>query len=139
MSGDQFHFSLPISVRFRDLDAFGHVNNAVFFTYMEMSRTGYFERLGLLRGDFPAVFFIIAEATCQFKAPIRMQTRLIVKTRVSSIGNSSFVMEYQLVDQTTDQVMAIGRTVNVMYDYSASRSVPLPDDWRATIAAFEKF
>ena len=139
MSKDQFHFSLPISVRFRDLDAFGHVNNAVFFTYMEMSRTAYFERLGLLKGDFPAVFFIIAEATCQFKAPIQMRTRLIVKTRVSSIGNSSFVMEYQLVDQATDQLMAVGRTVNVMYDYAAGRSLPMPDDWRATIEAFEEF
>ena len=138
MSGDQFHYSLPISVRFRDLDAFGHVNNAVYFTYMEMSRTGYFERLGLFNGNFPAVFFIIADATCQFKAPIQMHTRLIAKTRVSSIGSSSFVMEYQLVDQATDQLMAVGRTVNVMYDYAAGRSVPMPDDWRATIEAFEE-
>ncbi len=137
MSSDQFHFSIPIRVRFRDLDAFGHVNNAVFFTYLEMARSDYFERLGLLQGDFPAVFFIIAEATCQFKVPIQMHTRLIVKTRVANIGNSSFVMEYQLVDQATDQIMAVGRTVNVMYDYTAGRSVPMPDDWRATIEAFE--
>ena len=137
MSSDQYHFSIPIRVRFRDLDAFGHVNNAVFFTYMEMARTDYFERLGLLKGDFPAVFFIIAEATCQFKAPVQMHTQLIVKTRVANIGNSSFSMEYELVDQATDQIMAIGRTVNVTYDYTAGRSVPMPDDWHATIAAFE--
>ena len=138
MSSDQFHFSIPIRVRFRDLDAFGHVNNAVFFTYLEMARTDYFERLGLLQGDFPAVFFIIAEATCQFKAPVQLHTQLSVKTRVSRIVHSSFIMEYALVDQATDQIMALGQTVNVMYDYTAGRSVPMPDDWRATIAAFEE-
>ena len=49
-----FHFSTPIKIRFRDLDAFGHVNNAVYFTYMEVARTDYFTHVGLLKTDeFP--------------------------------------------------------------------------------------
>jgi len=134
---ETFHCSTPIKVRFRDLDAFGHVNNAVYFTFMEMARVEYFRQIGLLKNDFPSPFFIIAEATCQFKAPIEMDTPLQVQVRVSRLGNSSFDMEYRFVDEASGAVLATGRTVQVTFDYAANRSVPLPDEWRAAIVQFE--
>ena len=134
---DSFHFSTSIKIRFRDLDALGHVNNTVYFTYMEIARFEYFTRVGLVKDEWPRIFFILAEATCQFKAPMQRDTALIVKARVSGIGNSSFVMDYHFVDERTGQLMAIGRTVQVMYDYPASRSVPMPDEWRTTLTTFE--
>jgi acyl-CoA thioester hydrolase len=138
MTAEIFHCSTPITIRFRDLDAFGHVNNAVYFTFMEMARVAYFAQLGLLKsGEFPSPFFIIAEATCQFKAPIDMETPLVVQVRVSRLGNSSFDMEYRLVDEVNGTVLATGRTVQVTFDYSAGRSVPLPDEWRAAIVQLE--
>ncbi len=138
MTSELFHCATQIAIRFRDLDAFGHVNNAVYFTYMEMARVAYFTQLGLLKsGEFPSPFFIIAEASCQYKAPIDMETRLIVKTRVNRLGNSSFDMEYDFVDEPSAAVLAIGRTVQVTYDYAAQRSVPLPADWRAAIQQLE--
>jgi acyl-CoA thioester hydrolase len=133
-----FHCSTPVTIRFRDLDAFGHVNNAVYFTFMEMARVAYFTHIGLLKsGEFPSPFFIIAEATCQFKAPIDMQTALIVQVRVSRLGNSSFDMEYRFVDEVSGAVLATGRTVQVTFDYATNRSVPLPDEWRAAITQLE--
>ena len=138
MTVEIFHCSTPVTIRFRDLDAFGHVNNAVYFTFMEMARVAYFAQLGLLKsGEFPSPFFIIAEATCQFKAPIDMETPLIIQVRVSRLGNSSFDMEYRFVDDVSGAVLASGRTVQVSFDYAAKRSVPLPDEWRAAIAQFE--
>jgi acyl-CoA thioester hydrolase len=138
MTAEIFHCSTPITIRFRDLDAFGHVNNAVYFTFMEMARVAYFAQLGLLKsGEFPSPFFIIAEATCQFKAPIDMETPLVVQVRVSRLGNSSFDMEYRLIDEVNGTVLATGRTVQVTFDYSAGRSVPLPDEWRAAIVQLE--
>ncbi len=132
-----FHFSTPIKIRFRDLDAFGHVNNAVFFTLMEVARVDYCQHVGLLKNEWPSVFFIIAEATCQFKAPIQLDTPLRIQVRATNLRNSSFTLEYQFVDQTTGQILAHGRTVQVMYDYTARRSVPLPAEWRQTLTAFE--
>ena len=138
MTVEIFHCSTPVTIRFRDLDAFGHVNNAVYFTFMEMARVAYFAQLGLLKsGEFPSPFFIIAEATCQFKAPIDMETPLIVQVRVSRLGNSSFDMEYRFVDDVSGTVLASGRTVQVTFDYAANRSVPLPDEWRAAITQLE--
>jgi acyl-CoA thioester hydrolase len=139
MSDPVFHFSTPIKIRFRDLDAFGHVNNAVYFTFMEIARVEYFKQIGLLRpGEFPSPFFIIAEATCQFKAPIDMTTSLIIQARVSRLGNSSFDMEYRFVDEVSGAVLAGGRTVQVTFDYAANRSVPLPAEWRQALVTFEE-
>jgi acyl-CoA thioester hydrolase len=138
LTAETFHCATPIKIRFRDLDAFGHVNNAVYFTFMEMARVEYFVQIGLLkRGEFPSPFFIIAEATCQFKAPIDMDTQLNIQVRVSRLGNSSFDMEYQFVDEMNGAVLALGRTVQVTFDYVAQRSVPLPDEWRTAIAQLE--
>lgn len=138
MNSTLFHCSTAVKIRFRDLDTFGHVNNAVYFTFMEMARVDYFTQIGLLRpGAFPSPFFIIAEASCQFKAPIDMDTSLVVQTRVSRLGNSSFDMEYRFVHQADDVVLATGRTVLVTFDYAAGRSVRLPDEWRAAIVQLE--
>jgi acyl-CoA thioester hydrolase len=137
VANDVFRFAAPIAIRFRDLDAFGHVNNAVYFTYMEMARVEYFRRLGLVADEFPSPFFIIAEATCQFKAPILMTMQLSLRTRVSRLGNSSFDMDYQFIEATDGRLLASGRTVQVMFDYAAGRTVPLPDRWRQAISDFE--
>ncbi len=137
MTDQTFRFSTPMLIRFRDLDAFGHVNNAVYFTYMEMTRVEYFRHIGLVQDEFPSPFFIIAEATCQFKTPILMKAALSIKARVSRLGNSSFDIDYEFVDTTTDQVLATGRTVQVMFDYAERRSVPIPDDWRTAMSTFE--
>ena len=137
MPENAFRFAAPITIRFRDLDAVGHVNNAVYFTYMEMARVEYFKQVGLLTDDFPSPFFIIAEANCQFKVPILMSTGLRIGVRVSRLGNSSFDMAYEFVDEATGQVLAVGRTVQVMFDYAVRRVVPLPDRWRQALTAFE--
>lgn len=137
MSDPAFRFSTPIEIRFSDIDAFGHVNNAVYFTYFEMARVAYLAQVGVVQDEFPNPFFIIAEATCQFKAPVRLQTRLLARVRLSRMGNASFDFEYQLVDAATDQIMAQGRTVQVVFDYQAGRSVPLPAAWRAAMQEFE--
>ncbi len=98
----------------------------------------YFSQLGLMRpGEFPSPFFILAEATCQFKTPIELNTPLIIQIRISRLGNSSFDMDYRFMHQADGTLLAAGRTVQVTFDYAAGRSVPLPDEWRAAIARFE--
>ena len=138
LTSEIFHCSLPVKISFRDLDAFGHVNNAVYLTFMEMARVEYFTQIGLLKSrEFPSPFLIVAEATCQYKAPIDMGTPLAVQVRVSRLGNSSFDMEYRFVDESGGALLAAGRTVQVTFDYTAGRSVPLPEEWRAVMTHFE--
>jgi acyl-CoA thioester hydrolase len=133
-----FRFSIPIEVRFRDVDALGHVNNAVHFTYMEHARIAYLRRLGLFSGDPSDTGMIVAEAACVYKAPIVFGQTIVVRMRATNLKNSSFVFEYSLEDDGSGQVMATGRSVQVCYDYTAGRSTPIPAVWRERIQAFER-
>lgn len=133
-----FRFYHPTEVRYGDIDAQGHVNNARTFTFMEQARVKYLQHLGLWDGkDFRAIGIILAEAGCTYIAPILLEQRLRVGVRTTKIGNKSIEFAYTIEDEDTGQAMATGRSVQVAYDYKSGTSVPVPDHWRAVIHAFE--
>jgi len=137
MTEPEYRFFIHIDVRFRDVDALNHVNNAVYFTYMEQARVHYMKHLGLVDGEAPDFNFIIAEAACTFKQPIFLGQNVIVRIRAADLKNSSFAFEYSIDDADTGRVLAIGRTVQVCYDYENNKPVPIPAEWRARMEAFE--
>lgn len=136
MSGP-FRVRVPIDVRFRDTDAMGHVNNAVYFTYLEAARNAYWFRVvgGSSERDLG---FILARAECDFRAAVKFGERLVASVRVAEMGKSSFVMEYELVVPDGARVVATARTVQVSYDYASGRAQPLPDATRDAITRFER-
>lgn len=134
----EFRFFHPIEVRYADIDAQGHVNNVVYFTFMEQARARYLEHLGLWDGkDFQALGIILAEASCTYRAPIRYGQSLEVGVRTVRLGRRSFDLEYVVRDCDTAQPMANGRTVVVAFDYRRGETIPIPLEWRRTIEAFE--
>ena len=130
-----FRFVKPVEVRFRDCDPMGHVNNAVYLTYLENARFAYWREV-VGAGGLTDPTFILARLECDFRAPATMGDLLDVKIRVDSIGRSSFVFAYQILQRNDGRVVADARSVQVMYDYSQARSIPVPD---AVRAAFERF
>lgn len=136
MTDDLFRFSTTVEVRWRDLDPMGHVNNAVYFTYLEQARSHYLREVGLLPGAPSGMGFILAEASCQFKAPLELGERVTIHIRVSQLRNSSFIFEYR-AEAEDGRLVATARTVQVCYDYQARRSFPIPDDWRQAVIAYE--
>lgn len=130
------HFIHRLEVRFRDCDPMGHVNNAVYFTYLEQTRFAHWQSLwGFgnpeLPPDMPGV--ILAHAECDFRRAVRYGDMLEVRLNVAEIGRTSFKYEYQIVDEH-GRTVATARTVQVMYDYAAERPVPIPDHIRALLA-----
>jgi len=133
-----FRFFLPIQVRYGDVDAQRHVNNAVYFTFMEQARAAYLQHLGLWDGrDFDAIGIILAETRCTFLAPIRLETPVRVGVRTVRLGTKSMEIAYSIENASTGQVLATGQSVQVAYDYLKAMSIPIPDAWRQTITAFE--
>nr|MBN1228725.1 acyl-CoA thioesterase [Anaerolineae bacterium] len=137
-----FRFSQPIVVRYADIDVLQHVNNAIYFTYMESARVGYLKDVLGWRGEWTAIGIIIARAACDYLAPIRWGDQVTVHLRTSRIGSKSFDFEYVITCQSCTGdgepgVAARGSTVQVAYDYHALSTVPVPDNWRATIVAYE--
>jgi acyl-CoA thioester hydrolase len=133
-----FCFYHPIEIRYADIDAQRHVNNARYFTYMEQARVEYVRHIGLWDGDsFDGIGFIMAEQCCMYKAQISMLRSIEVGVRTAKFGKKSFELAYSLRDKSTHEELATGRTVLVAFDYLSNKSIAIPDVWRSTIQKFE--
>ncbi len=131
----EFRLRHRVQVRFRDCDPMGHANNAVYFTYVEQARFAYWREVINVPHDATRSF-IIARAECDYKSPALPGEWLEVWIRTSSIGRSSFALEYEILAGDGRKVAA-ARTVQVMFDYAAGRSIPVPDDLVTKLEAFE--
>ncbi|HLA78139.1 MAG TPA: thioesterase family protein [Vicinamibacteria bacterium] len=129
-----FRFRFPIEVRFRDLDALGHVNNAAYLTYLESARLAYWQQ-ATGRSGLPAFDMMLARAEIDYRAPISLGDPLEVGVRCASMRRSSFVLEFEVVHRTSGRLLAEARKVLVHYDHQAGRSKELPLDLRERILA----
>jgi acyl-CoA thioester hydrolase len=137
---DDFGHHTRVDVRFRDVDAFGHVNNSVFLSYLEQGRIRYLaERLGrpISLTAVEELPLILGRLEIDYRAPIFFNETVDVGTRVGWIGRTSFGMSHRLTAGTDAHLVAEAATVLVCYDYATARSVPVPDDWRAAFEAAE--
>ena len=133
-----FHFHIPLEVRYGDLDPQWHVNNARYLSYLEQGRLAYLLHLGLWDGqDFNQLGMIVADVHIAYLAPILLWQKARLDMRTARLGNKSLTFEYQIVDETTGQLLARAESVMVAYNYAAHSSIPLPDDWRQKITRFE--
>ena len=123
-----FDFVHQETVRFRDVDAMGHVNNAVFLTYIEEARIAY-----LLRFGAEVTQMILARAEIDFRAPLRDGDELEIGVRPAGVGTKSFELEYEV--RSADALAAEAKTVIVSFDYESGRSVEVPQAWREALAA----
>jgi acyl-CoA thioester hydrolase len=131
-----FRVATPIVPRFRDTDAMGHLNNAVYLTYFEVARTAYWTELTGTR-NYHEVPFILAHTTIDFRSPAFVYEVLEVGIRVARIGRSSFDCAYRVAEPSTERLVCEGRSVQVIFDYEKGASYPMPDELRARIRAFE--
>lgn len=129
----RFHVEIP--VRFRDLDPMGHVNNAVYFTYMEMARTEYWQELHH-DYSYDVLDFVIARAECDYVTAATLRETIRVEVWLSRIGRSSFVLEYEMQDEGTDRRVALGRTVQVMIDPKSGRPRQIGPELRDRMRSF---
>jgi acyl-CoA thioester hydrolase len=131
-----FRFSWPVEVRFRDLDLLGHVNNAVYLTYLESARIAWWMH-ATRRPDLAGLTMILARAEVDYRSPAEFAEALDVGVRCASLGRSSFALEFRIEEHKTRRLVAEARKVLVHYDYAAKRSTPLPPDLRQMILALD--
>jgi len=134
---DEFRHRTTLQVRFRDIDAFGHVNNAVFLSYAELARIRYL--LDVLRPDqpFDRLPLILARVELDFRSPIQFGEEVLVETRVDRVGRTSFAMSHRMTAGAEGRLVGDLQTVLVVYDYRAARPMPVPGAWREAFAAQE--
>lgn len=124
-----------VTMRWGDMDAVGHLNNAVYFTYMEQVRMEFYERIGggsTGAGQGP----VIANAACEFLREIRYPAALKVSMFGGPPGRSSFQSLYEIRDRADGDILyATGSARVVWVDYQAARSIELPAVLRAELPA----
>jgi acyl-CoA thioester hydrolase len=127
-----WRFEHELEVRFRDCDPMGHVNNAVYLTYLESARFAWwrsaFGPLALTEHGF-----IVARVEIDYRKAAVPGDRLLVRLRVDRVGRSSFAVGYEIVNAKTHELVAEAKSVQVAYDYAQGRSVPLSETLRARL------
>lgn len=139
-SNQDFKFSMPIPMRWNDMDALGHVNNVYYFEYFQMARAPYMISVSK-QWDWTKNMFVIAHIACDFRRELTLLDKNAqVKVRVSSLSNKSFEMEYLITSTAKDGseiIHATGKSVNVMIDMQSKSSIEIPDWLREDIEKFE--
>ncbi len=134
---------VDVPVRWGDMDAYGHVNNARYLTFFETARIAYFEALALpgwvTRGD---VGPIVHSTTCRYRIPVTYPDTLVVGCRIRERaalpeGADRFTMELCARSVRHDAVAADGTCVVVVYDYAHAKKAPVTDALREAIARVE--
>lgn len=120
-----------IQIRFVDLDQFGHVNNAIYLSYLEVSRLPYFDTIiGTI--DWLNEGIILAKAEIDYKIPILLKDQIKIKTWCSRMGSKSFDLSYSILktENNQDVEVATARTVMVCFNYVKQISIAVPDAWK---------
>jgi acyl-CoA thioester hydrolase len=116
------------TVRFRDLDSLGHMNNAVYATFLEQARIAYLSPLGA-----QVTGMILARLEIDFRAQVSQGDTVEIEVMPGRIGTKSFELAYTM--RVRETVVAEAKTVLVAYDYQTERSIEIPDEWKERLAA----
>lgn len=121
-------------IRWGDMDAYGHVNNTLFFRYLESARFDFFEKVCMPVLNEPPVI-ILAEINCQFKAELRYPAEIVIHTSITRLGNSSFDVHAEIYQG--EKVCALSDATMVWVDGRTHRPDAIPEVVRQAIEAFQ--
>jgi len=131
-----FPLSTTVTVRFRDTDAMGHVNNAVYSSYLEEARIIYWQELTGLK-DFAKVDLILAHVDINYRSPAFVGETLVVHISLTRIGGSSFDFSYRVVEKSSNRIVVEATSTQCLYDYEKSRIKRIPAELKEKIAALQ--
>lgn len=134
-----FPIVISVPVAWGEMDAFGHVNNIVYFRYFESARIAYLDAIGFRGGaGTGGVGPILASTHCRFRRALVYPDSVRVGARTTDVAADRFTMEYMTVSDGQADVVAEGGGVVVAYDYVNGTRAGLPADVRARIAGLER-
>jgi acyl-CoA thioester hydrolase len=133
---NRFKFQRPMKVIFRDLDGMRHVNHAVYLSYCEAARNEYWIEITGIR-KVEEYDFVLAELTARYHAPATLGDDLNIGCRVTELRHSSFLMEHEIRNVHTGQLIFEMNSVQVMFDYDTGKSIPISDKRRKQVEDYE--
>jgi acyl-CoA thioester hydrolase len=129
-------YVVPWQVIFRDIDTFGHVNNAVYLTYFEHARTSMW--LALTGGsDSKDIGFIVVRTECDFRHQLAMEP-IEIRVRIGDMRTTSFDTLYEIRTAGDLRVAATGRVVSVLFDWKKNQKTTITDELRDKVRMLQK-
>lgn len=124
-------------MRFNDIDILGHVNNTIYFQYMDFGKIQYITEVLNNKINIRKESLVIVNISCEFYQITRYDEPLCVLTRVDEIGDSSLTLEQRVINPATNEVKTIARTVMVGFNIEKDEKMRIPDHWRRAISEYE--
>ena len=137
MSQTSFPLQIELRIDWSELDLFGHVNNVMYFKYIQAARVNYWETIGI-NASFKENKLgpILLSSSCQFKKQLLYPGNIIVKTGINFIKTTSFGIHHHIIDKQGD-IVAEAEDVIVMFDFMKNEKVPVPAEMRALVEKLE--
>ena len=132
-----FRHSVPIQIRFNDVDRYGHVNNNSYFSYYDLGKEDYLHTVLKLDYESMNVVPVIANIQADFILPIFYGDPIVVETRICRVGHKSFTLEQQAYNEKLKTVVCRCSTVMVCFSLKEQVAVEIPQNYREAICSYE--
>ncbi|MCZ4409683.1 thioesterase family protein [Cryomorphaceae bacterium 1068] len=131
------HKTFPLHIRFNDLDAFGHVNNAVYITYFEEGRSRWFQDQIGKNWDWATSGYLLATNEVEYKLPLLFTDEAFIELWISQIGTKSFEVSYRIYKKVKDEniLCTTGKSKGVCFNNRTQKSIEIPEEWRRVFEA----
>ena len=135
---NKYPVRIELPVQWGDMDAFNHVNNAMYFKYFESVRIAYFEKLGVMgKASKDNVAPILAETSCRFKYPLNFPDTILVGSSIIENHSHGFLMEYGVYSKQLEKITSVGTGRIVLLNYATHEKVKVNDELLNKIAHLE--
>jgi len=133
-----FKATLPIQIRFNDIDAMGHINNNIYFSYFDLGKTTYFEDIRPTAISWTEGLIVVAHIEVDFFSPIYYKEKIAVDSKVVKLGEKSGTFLQQIRNVKNGEIKCRCKSIFVTYDALTQASIPIPENWRDAISKYEE-
>lgn len=134
---ETFKATLPIQIRFNDIDAMGHINNNIYFSYFDLGKTTYFETIKPTAVSWTDGLIVVAHIEVDFFSPIYYKEKIAVDSKVTKLGDKSGTFLQQIRNVDNGEIKCRCTSIFVTYNAQTQSSMPIPDNWREVISRYE--
>lgn len=134
---ESFNSTLPIQIRFNDIDALGHINNNVYLSYFDLGKVTYFENLKSSYVSWTDGVIVVARIEMDFLEPVFYKETIAVDSKIIKVGTKSAVFLQQIRNTLTNAIKCRCISVVVTYNPTTKESMSIPEIWRRGISEFE--
>lgn len=132
----KFRHTLPVQIRFNDVDQYGHMNNSSYFSLYDLAKTSYLRDV-FGNKDWHRLGIVVANINADFLAPVFFSDDLVIETAVIHLGHKSFTLLQRAINKASGVLKCQCRTVMVGYDVATKEPVELPADFKQAVCDYE--